>query len=171
MKRVFTLYFFILIALSAFAVPAYPDLITFRQPGMDFSVNIFLKGDERVHWAETEDERGPGVHLGPEAPVPHPSRLQFCVKWAPAEGVLIRRDKGWGVCPWKPRTRGKKLCVCLWKFLGVRGTGARGGAGPPAGRGASLPGGDQGEQTGRGPWGPSGLRASARPPGLGGLWC
>lgn len=122
-------------------------------------------------WAETEDERGPGVHLGPEAPVPHPSRLQFCVKWAPAEGVLIRRDKGWGVCPWKPRTRGKKLCVCLWKFLGVRGTGARGGAGPPAGRGASLPGGDQGEQTGRGPWGPSGLRASARPPGLGGLWC
>lgn len=55
MKRVFTLYFFILIALSVFAVPAFPDLISFRQPGMDFSVNIFLKGDERVHWAETED--------------------------------------------------------------------------------------------------------------------
>ena len=39
----------------------------------------------------------------------------------------------------------------VWKFLGVRGTGARGGAGPPAGQGASLPDRDRGEQTEGGP--------------------
>lgn len=41
--------------------------------------------------------------------------------------------------------------VHVWKFLGVRGTGARGGAGPPAGQGASLPDRDRGEQTEGGP--------------------
>ena len=37
------------------ASPAYPELIKFQQPHHDISLNIYLKGDERVHWAETED--------------------------------------------------------------------------------------------------------------------
>lgn len=45
------------VALSwgAMASPAYPELITFNQPHSELQVNIFLKGDEYVHWAETED--------------------------------------------------------------------------------------------------------------------
>lgn len=37
------------------ASPAYPGLIKFQQPHSDITLNIYLKGDERVHWAETED--------------------------------------------------------------------------------------------------------------------
>ncbi len=37
------------------ASPAYPGLIKFQQPQSDITFNIYLKGDERVHWAETED--------------------------------------------------------------------------------------------------------------------
>ena len=37
------------------AVPAKPDLTTFRQPVGELTVDILLKGDERVHWAETPD--------------------------------------------------------------------------------------------------------------------
>mgnify|MGYP002623293614 CR=1 FL=1 len=37
------------------AVPAYPDLVVFQQPNREITVSIFLKGDERIHWAETED--------------------------------------------------------------------------------------------------------------------
>ena len=37
------------------AVPAFPERITFRQPNSEISVTIYLKGDERVHWAETVD--------------------------------------------------------------------------------------------------------------------
>lgn len=36
------------------SVPAYPWLINFRQPDGS-SLRIFLKGDEKVRWAETED--------------------------------------------------------------------------------------------------------------------
>lgn len=45
----------LLSALPALAVPAYPDLVAFTQPHSKEQFNILLKGDERVHWAETED--------------------------------------------------------------------------------------------------------------------
>ena len=37
------------------AVDAYPELIRFRQPDKKTFVSIYMKGDEKVHWAETED--------------------------------------------------------------------------------------------------------------------
>ena len=37
------------------ASPAYPELVVFTQPHSKIQVNIFLQGDEFVHWAETED--------------------------------------------------------------------------------------------------------------------
>ncbi|GEM_PF-2306621 len=40
--------------LNSSASPAYPGLISFVQPDGS-KINIYLKGDERVHWAETED--------------------------------------------------------------------------------------------------------------------
>lgn len=42
-------------AVAANAVPAFPGLINFRQPNDGGTVSIYLKGDERVHWAETKD--------------------------------------------------------------------------------------------------------------------
>lgn len=45
----------LVIATVAQAVPAFPGLISFRQPADGGTVMIYLKGDERVHWAETED--------------------------------------------------------------------------------------------------------------------
>ena len=41
-------------SMLTWAVPAYPELIKFRQPNGK-EINIYLKGDERVNWAETED--------------------------------------------------------------------------------------------------------------------
>lgn len=52
-KLIFSIMLFI--AAVAQAVPAYPGLIQFRQPRDGKTVSIYLKGDERVHWAETED--------------------------------------------------------------------------------------------------------------------
>jgi M6 family metalloprotease-like protein len=43
------------LSFQALAVPAYPELIRFTQPNSKDQLNIYLKGDERVHWAETED--------------------------------------------------------------------------------------------------------------------
>ena len=40
---------------SAMAVTAYPELVKFMQPDKRTSVMLYLKGDERVHWAETVD--------------------------------------------------------------------------------------------------------------------
>lgn len=40
---------------QAFAVPAYPEKIRFVQPRGEVTLSIYLKGDERVHWAESED--------------------------------------------------------------------------------------------------------------------
>ena len=40
---------------SVMAVPAFPEKIIFTQPGSETTVSIYLKGDERVHWAETVD--------------------------------------------------------------------------------------------------------------------
>ncbi len=55
MKKFFLFALLSLMAGGAFAVPAYPKLISFTQPGRDITVSIYLKGDERVHWAETAD--------------------------------------------------------------------------------------------------------------------
>ena len=56
MKKIVSSLLFFALALSAMAVPAYPDLVVFRQPGnRDITISIYLKGDEKVHWAETED--------------------------------------------------------------------------------------------------------------------
>ena len=42
--------------MTAFAVPAFPDIVVFTQPcNREITVSIYLKGDERVHWAETVD--------------------------------------------------------------------------------------------------------------------
>ena len=38
----------------AAAVPAYPGLITVKQPSGK-TVSIYLRGDERNHWGETPD--------------------------------------------------------------------------------------------------------------------
>ena len=60
-KKLFPFQHFFLIAMlmlcwnNVEAVPAKPDLTTFRQPVGELTVDILLKGDERVHWAETPD--------------------------------------------------------------------------------------------------------------------
>ncbi len=40
---------------TANAVTAYPELIKFMQPDKTTTLMLYLKGDERVHWAETVD--------------------------------------------------------------------------------------------------------------------
>ena len=39
---------------NLFAVPAYPWLINFKQPDGK-TIRIYMKGDEKVRWAETDD--------------------------------------------------------------------------------------------------------------------
>lgn len=55
MKKIFFLALALTMAVRMMAVPAYPEMISFRQPHSETQLNIFLKGDEKVHWAETED--------------------------------------------------------------------------------------------------------------------
>ena len=55
MRRTFLLLLLFAAAVNAMAVPAYPEKIVFTQPGTEITVTIYLKGDERVHWAETVD--------------------------------------------------------------------------------------------------------------------
>ncbi len=55
MKRFFLLGLLLLSSAKLFAVPAYPEKIRFTQPQSEVTVTIYLMGDERVHWAETED--------------------------------------------------------------------------------------------------------------------
>lgn len=58
MKRTLTLFLLLLPTMFAnvvMAVTAYPELVKFMQPDKCTSVMIYLKGDEKVHWAETED--------------------------------------------------------------------------------------------------------------------
>ncbi|MBR1644092.1 MAG: M6 family metalloprotease domain-containing protein [Bacteroidales bacterium] len=45
----------LLVAGRLMAVPAYPDLVKFKQPHSDVVLSILLMGDERVHWAESAD--------------------------------------------------------------------------------------------------------------------
>ncbi len=44
----------LLFNINLLAVPAYPGLIEFRQPDGTI-INIYLKGDEKINWAETPD--------------------------------------------------------------------------------------------------------------------
>ena len=44
-----------LVCKTATAVTAYPELVKFVQPDKRTTVMLYLKGDERVHWAETVD--------------------------------------------------------------------------------------------------------------------
>lgn len=56
MKKIFLALILSLSAWCAFAVPAYPEKVVFTQPNnRDITVTIYLKGDEKVHWAETVD--------------------------------------------------------------------------------------------------------------------
>ena len=56
MKKIGFLGLFLSIFISnILAVDAYPGLIRFRQPDKKTVVSIYMKGDEKVHWAETID--------------------------------------------------------------------------------------------------------------------
>ena len=56
MRKVIALSLFISFFLSKLvAINAYPELINFRQPDKKTFVSIYMKGDEKVHWAETVD--------------------------------------------------------------------------------------------------------------------
>lgn len=55
MKKIFSVLLLLVAAARVLAVPAYPERIVFTQPDRETTVTIFLKGDERVHWAETLD--------------------------------------------------------------------------------------------------------------------
>ncbi|MBW6478794.1 MAG: M6 family metalloprotease domain-containing protein [Bacteroidales bacterium] len=57
LTRLLTFALFVLISLIQLnlnAVPAYPGLVEFRQPDGTI-IHIFLKGDEKINWAETTD--------------------------------------------------------------------------------------------------------------------
>jgi len=54
MKHITLILSFVVLSLTAMAVPAYPGLVNFSQPDGS-KLNIYLRGDEKVHWAETED--------------------------------------------------------------------------------------------------------------------
>ena len=53
-KLVIFLALFILFCKALFAMPAYPDPITFTQPDGE-TLTVLIKGDERIHWHETMD--------------------------------------------------------------------------------------------------------------------
>lgn len=55
MKKTIFACLLLCLTFNVMAVPAFPEKILFNQPGTDVSLHIYLKGDERVHWAETED--------------------------------------------------------------------------------------------------------------------
>lgn len=56
MRKILSLGLFLSIFFfNLMAVDAYPELIRFRQPDKKTFVSIYMKGDEKVHWAETED--------------------------------------------------------------------------------------------------------------------
>ena len=56
MRKILSLGLFLSIFFfNLMAVDAYPELIRFRQPDKKTLVSIYMKGDEKVHWAETED--------------------------------------------------------------------------------------------------------------------
>ena len=56
MRKILVSFLLFFAATTAMAVPAFPDMVVFRQPcNRETTVSIYLKGDERVHWAETVD--------------------------------------------------------------------------------------------------------------------
>jgi len=65
MKKIFIWVALMLIcATPMLAVPAFNDWIKFRQPNTETIITIMLKGDEKVHWAESEE--GYSLLYGPE---------------------------------------------------------------------------------------------------------
>lgn len=54
MKKLLTLFLIVASTIYLYAIPAYPEKIEFTQPDGS-KIFIFLKGDEKVHWAETLD--------------------------------------------------------------------------------------------------------------------
>ncbi len=55
MKKRILLAILLTAALRVMAVPAFPEFISFVQPSTKEAIDILLKGDEFVHWAESED--------------------------------------------------------------------------------------------------------------------
>lgn len=55
MKKTFLLSLLLLLGTALRAVPAYNDWIDFLQPHSKQTIRILLLGDERVHWAESEE--------------------------------------------------------------------------------------------------------------------
>ncbi len=55
MKKKLLLAILLSAALRVVAVPAFPEYIPFIQPSTKEEIHILLKGDEFVHWAESED--------------------------------------------------------------------------------------------------------------------
>lgn len=56
MKRIITAVLLVLtITNTLSAITAYPELVNFRQPDKKTFVKLYLKGDEKVHWAESVD--------------------------------------------------------------------------------------------------------------------
>ncbi len=55
MKKKLLLVIMMTAALRVMAVPAFPEFISFTQPATKETITILLKGDEFVHWAESED--------------------------------------------------------------------------------------------------------------------
>lgn len=66
MKRILPpLLFLLLLSAGALhAVPALTDWVLFRQPNSETLIHILMRGDERVHWAESEE--GYSLLYGPE---------------------------------------------------------------------------------------------------------
>ena len=55
MKKVITATLVLVMSvLNLIAVNAYPHLVSFTQPDNNI-VSIYIKGDEKVHWMESED--------------------------------------------------------------------------------------------------------------------
>lgn len=53
--RLFAFLFFFFSIASSWAIPAFPKLINFQQPNNGPKVQLYLMGDEKVHWAESVD--------------------------------------------------------------------------------------------------------------------
>lgn len=54
MKKILLSFLLLFGIITLYAVPAYPELIVYTQPD-NSKIFIYLKGDEKVHWAETID--------------------------------------------------------------------------------------------------------------------
>lgn len=53
-KEIGLLFLLLCVAVSAYSAPAYPGLVTKQQPNGE-EVSVYLKGDEKIRWMESED--------------------------------------------------------------------------------------------------------------------